>query len=300
MFRTYFTLLSLFFVSICYSQEFTGQNLIIVLDDSGSMDGYLSGTNNKRIDVAKKSIKDTLKNSNNLKCGIITLNGNGTNEGLWVFKPILINTSQINGLFSLIDKVDTGGSTPLSGAMKEAADELLLLKKQQRYGEYKQLILTDGAANNTGSVEFYLNDILSRGLKVDAIGLDMTSDHALATKVDAYRSANDSNSLMKALTETLAETNFNDNSSLEDYELSAIFPDGSASEVIDSFKNSGYHPIGEQPVKAKEILQNPDQYDQSIIENVEQKGSTFGSFVFWFMMMCLVLFVAFMFFVFID
>ena len=89
--------------------------------------------------------------------------------------------------------------------MREGADALLQLREKQVYGSYRLLIVTDGEANDAKLLSQYLPDVLSRGLIVDAIGVDMKQDHTLATRVHSYRRADDAQALSQAVQEVFAE-----------------------------------------------------------------------------------------------
>ena len=77
--------------------------------------------------------------------------------------------------------------------------------KQEGYGTYRLLVGTEGTANDGKLVDRFLPDILSRGIRLDVIGVDMKSNHPLATRVDSYRKADDPKALAAAISEVLAE-----------------------------------------------------------------------------------------------
>ena len=55
------------------------------------------------------------------------------------------------------------------------------------------LVVTDGEANDAGLVDGYTPDIISRGITIDAIGVEMQSRRTLANMVHSYRNADDPN-----------------------------------------------------------------------------------------------------------
>jgi hypothetical protein len=135
--------------------------------------------------------------------------------------------------------------------MKIAADALLTLRDRERYGTYRLLIVTDGEATDAERVEAYLPDILSRGITVDVIGVDMQDDHSLATKVHSYRRADDPASLTRALQETFAESSgAPDDAGTSDFEQLAPIPNEVAVAALAALTVSGNHPIGEEPPAA--------------------------------------------------
>jgi hypothetical protein len=110
--------------------------------------------------------------------------------------------------------------------------------------------VTDGIASDPRLVDRYLPDILSRGVVVDVIGVDMKEDHPLATRVRSYRRANDPESLVKAVTSALSEVSAQgpqDTTSQEEFELVAAFPPEMASAALAALTASGNHPVGEAP-----------------------------------------------------
>jgi hypothetical protein len=110
------------------------------------------------------------------------------------------------------------------------------------------LIVTDGEATDAEKVEAYLPDILSRGITVDVIGVDMLDDHSLATKVHSYRRADDPASLTRALQETFAESSgVPDDAGASDFEQLAPIPNEVAAAALAALTASGNHPIGETP-----------------------------------------------------
>jgi hypothetical protein len=159
--------------------------------------------------------------------------------------------------------------------MKAGADALLAKRDKEHYGSYRLLVVTDGEANDSRKVEQYLPDILARGITVDVIGVDMASAHSLATKVQNYRKADDPASLETAIQQVFAETADGSDTSEEDFELAAAFPDDMAMEVITSLTDSGNHPIGETP---KVVVQDDGTVDIQPAPANKESGSGFGLF----------------------
>ena len=103
--------------------------------------------------------------------------------------------------------------------MKIAADALLQRRSEQHYGTYRLLVVTDGEANDMDMLETYLPDILSRGITVDVIGVDMARQHSLATQVHSYREADNPQSLTAAIEEVFAESSDDSDAGESDFEL---------------------------------------------------------------------------------
>jgi hypothetical protein len=101
----------------------------------------------------------------------------------------------------------------------------------------------------------YTAEIISRGINVDVIGVDMGEQHALAKIVgDRYRAANEPEALKKAITEVFAEVNRKDaDDSASSFELlEGIDPD-LAKAMIGALAKPQNHPIGEKPRPASNI-----------------------------------------------
>ena len=180
---------------------FAGDNVLIVLDDSGSMNEKMAG-GTRRIDAAKSAIVQVLRQfPDDTKLGLMLLNGDKSMQH-WAIPLERLSVVQAT---RRVEAVKADGGTPLGERMREGADALLQLRDKQVYGNYRLLIVTDGEANDKKQLESYLPDVLSRGLMVDAIGVDMRQDHSLATRVHSYRRADDATALSKAVEEVFAE-----------------------------------------------------------------------------------------------
>ncbi len=178
-----------------------GDNVLIVLDDSGSMNEKMAG-GTRRIDAAKSAIVQVLRQfPDDTKLGLMLLNGDKSMQH-WAIPLERLSVVQAT---RRVEAVKADGGTPLGERMREGADALLQLRDKQVYGNYRLLIVTDGEANDKKQLESYLPDVLSRGLMVDAIGVDMRQDHSLATRVHSYRRADDATALSKAVEEVFAE-----------------------------------------------------------------------------------------------
>lgn len=219
------------------------QNVVVLLDDSGSMNDRMRTAEGrkKRIDVAKSALKKVLSQlPEDCQVGVLALNSkvNGSN---WV---IPFGSGTPSEWQRNIQKLQANGGTPLGEFMKYSADTLMQSREKQVYGEYRLLVVTDGEANDRNLVESYLPDILSRGIFVDVIGVDMQQQHSLATRVHRYRSANDAAALQTALSEVFAETTLDDQDASDDFDILAGLPDGFAEQAISAMSARGNGPIG--------------------------------------------------------
>jgi hypothetical protein len=253
--------------SFAVSQEIV-DNVVVVLDDSGSMaERMRSDRKTDKMEAAKSALIKVIDQlPANAHVGILLLN-----DG-WLCQLGPVDKAEIT---SRIQQIRDGGGTPLGRSMKAGADALLAKRDKEHYGSYRLLVVTDGEANDSRKVEQYLPDILARGITVDVIGVDMASAHSLATKVQNYRKADDPASLETAIQQVFAETADGSDTSEEDFELAAAFPDDMAMEVITSLTDSGNHPIGETP---KVVVQDDGTVDIQPAPANKESGSGFGLF----------------------
>lgn len=217
------------------------QNVVVILDDSGSMDDRMRTDDGrvKKIKAAKEALVGVLANlPPDTNVGVVALNTqvDGSN---WVV-PLGSNSADWQ---ARVEKIRAVGATPLGQYMKIGADALLEARQAKVYGEYRLLVVTDGEANDGGFLEQVLPDILSRGLMVDVIGVDMQSDHSLATKVHSYRRADDDAALKEALSEVFAETSADDQDINDEFEILASLPDGFAEAALEALASRGNEPV---------------------------------------------------------
>jgi len=215
-------------------------NVVIVLDDSGSMNERMSG-GVRRIDAAKKAILAVLKQfPSDTKLGLMLLNGDRSKQH-WA---IPLEPLSVPQAMRRVESVSADGGTPLGERMREGADALLRLRDKQIYGNYRLLIVTDGEANDAKLLNLYLPDVLSRGLLVDAIGVDMRQDHSLATRVHSYRRADDAAALSKAIEEVFAEkVDSSAANSNADFALLQALDDEAAKEALNALSKPNNTPI---------------------------------------------------------
>lgn len=255
-----------FAIGLCfcaqYSRCIAADNIVIVLDDSGSMREKMKGSKAHRMDAAKQALIEVLKQLKaDTNLGVRLLNGS-RNKRHWVIPLGPISTNQA---IASIESVRADGGTPLGDALREAADELLKLRETQKYGVYRLLVVTDGEATDANLLEAFLPDILSRGLIVDAIGVDMRQDHSLATRVHSYRRANDDEALKKAVVEVLAESSIDGaNTSEADFQLLDALDNQTAIEALAALATVDNAPIAGKSKRASNSTSgNPFQSNGS-------------------------------------
>lgn len=253
--------------------------IVIVFDTSGSMSEYMRKTKKSRMEIAQDALTDVLsKTPPTTKIGLLTFDN-------WKYD---LGPVDFDLLKVAIKNCSPGGGTPLYQYMKIGADRLLEERaKKLNVGSYKLLVVTDGQAGdynlnqnknwNDGSVKLgYLKDIISRGIIVDVIGLDMKEDHLLKNQINGfYMNGNNPESLHQGLTRGVAEVGFNaKDSGGEEFfnELSQV-PEAFVKGVIFSLNDFPNHPIGERPplkaVKDGVLIDTPNP------DSVVEKGSGF-------------------------
>ena len=234
---------ALWAVPLGQAQVQVTDNVVVVVDASGSMGANMAGTGRDRMSVAKDALKQVLDQiPDTTHVGILVFP-----RGNWVYP---LGPRKESMLAGAIDSIQSGGGTPLGDYMKRGADALLEARKKQfGYGTYRLLVVTDGEAGDARQVEAYTPDIISRGITIDCIGVEMASRHTLATKVHSYRNANDPESLKQAISEVFAEVAAGDagQTGEDAFELIADLPEATASAMLKSLSTSGNQPIGESP-----------------------------------------------------
>jgi len=252
--RKFLLCLMMTFALPLYAAE---QNVVIVLDDSGSMDWELGNTGQRRMPAARKALAavvNALPVDSNV--GLLLLNNNSRRDR-WVIKLGKLDKEKAT---KTIDQINAGGSTPLGQNMKEGADALLAFREKNPYGIFRLLIVTDGEASDENLINQYLPDIMSRGVRVEAIGVGMAKDHSISKKVHQYKGAMDEKALTEAISKVFAETTATDGDN-SDFELANAFEDSEiAAAVLTALSKIKNHPIGETPKAAS--------YDDTL--NVEQ------------------------------
>ncbi len=233
------------------------QHVVVVLDDSGSMANDMRGRRESKMAAAKTALITVLEQlPAETVVGVLLLNGR-VNGGPWA---VPLGPIDKRAMRSAIEGIRTRSGTPLGEFMKIGADALLALREERHYGTYRLLIVTDGEASDRRKVEQYLPDILSRGISVDVIGVDMRQDHSLATQVDSYRRADDPDALAQALSEVFAETpdQGQDTAGVSDFEFLEGFPDDVAAAALVALAETENQPIGEaRPSVARAIPIDP-------------------------------------------
>ena len=232
------------------SQEFH-DNVVIVLDASGSMEETLAGTRTRKMDAAKTALKTVLERvPASTHMGLLVFSSSNVKDH-WVYP---LGPRDDAALTRAIELPEPAGNTPLGRYLKIAGDRLLEERaKQFGYGTYRLLVVTDGEAQDQNLVDRFAPDIMARGLTLDVIGVGMKQEHTLARKSHSYRRANDPASLQRAVAEVLAEVSKprSDAAGAEAFDLLAPIPTEVAAAAIQALSISGNDPIGTQPAERR-------------------------------------------------
>lgn len=241
-------LLALRFAPLALRAQEYHDNVVIVLDASGSMKEALAGTRMSKMTAAKAAIKTVLqKVPPSTRVGLLVFSALNVKDD-WVYP---LGPRNDEALVAALDRLEANAGTPLGVYIKKGADRLLEERTRQfGYGTYRLLVVTDGEAQDQNLVDAYTPDVMSRGITLDVIGVAMKQDHTLARKAHSYRRANDPASLNRAITEVFAEIGGSattDTAQAEAFELLAPFPGEVAAAMIQALSSPGNHPIGTKP-----------------------------------------------------
>lgn len=239
-------------VGVAAQSDVYQDNIVVVLDASGSMDEVMPGTGQKKMAVAKAALRKVMRTvPETTNVGLLVFSGKTRNgrrlKTDWIYPLGPLDTARME---QAIAAPYPDGKTPLGKYLKKGADRLLVQRGDQKgYGTFRLLVVTDGEANDEKLMLKHLPDILSRGITVDVIGVNMLQAHALATRVHSYRSANDPQALTEALTEVFAEVGSSMDATAADeaFDLLEGFPDDLAMSVLTSLSKTVNQPIGVKP-----------------------------------------------------
>lgn len=231
--------------------DFDRDNVVILLDASGSMRDPLPGSRGSRMDAAKDAIRRVLKTvPADTQVGLLVFSGRNKPRD-WIYP---LGPRDDGALVDGMQQVQASGKTPLGRYLKAAADSLLTQRDAQNgYGSFRLLVVTDGQATDKDVLAAYLPDVLRRGIVMDVIGVAMDEEHDLANKVHTYRRADDQQALSEALTEVFAEVGSQGAADLAaDFELLDALPDGAVQELIDAVAVRNDEPIGRVRVRTRD------------------------------------------------
>ena len=243
-------------------------NVVIVLDASGSMTEIFPGTNLTRWEAAKLALRR-----------VVGQLSDHTQVGLFIFSDSIAAGQMVlelgpkdeAAMTRALESVEPYGTTPLGIYLKYGADALLQARQAQYgYGSYRLLVVTDGQATDEHLVERYTPDLLSRGIILDVVGVAMATDHTLKRSANSYRNADDPRALEEAVQQIFAEVSVGGDDSVgnDAFDVLADVPDEFAMSLLQSLTTSyGNHPIGTSPgTSAEDEAVDDFAYDDSSSE----------------------------------
>ena len=226
-------------ISLTDIVAFADQTVVVVIDDSGSMKQVMQ-TKQRRIEAAKQALATVLKAVEpGTQVGILALNSQ-VNNSHWI---VPVGTPNPERWQRPLEKLHAEGGTPLGQWMRQGADELLALRAKQPFSTYRLLVVTDGEATDAQLLYELLPDLLSRGINLDVIGVDMQEDHSLARIAHSYRRAGDQTALAQAMREVFAETVGDDQSSQADFEMLSGLSDEAAAAIVAGLTTQRNEPL---------------------------------------------------------
>ncbi len=230
-----------------FAQQGAPDNIVVVLDASGSMRQRMAGSRLTRMEAAKQALLKVMQQvTETTQVGLLVFSSQNLKTD-WAYPLGPLDRPKLE---AAIKRPEPGGGTPLGEYLKKGADALLTQREKQRgYGTFRLLVVTDGEATDQPLVDRYLPDVLTRGITVDVIGVDMKSDLALATRVHAYRRANNPKELTEAVSSAFAEigSSKKDDIGTDAFAALEAIPDDVAKAMLGALATSGNHPIGERP-----------------------------------------------------
>lgn len=227
------------------------EHVLILLDASGSMTAQMEGPDPARMitrmEAAKQAISkvvDGLKGE--VRIGLLVFSSRDGKE--WAYPVGPLDKERFRaGLMA----VQADGGTPLGEYIEKAANALLAERQALKgYGDYRLVVVTDGEAEDPERMDAAATGLLSRGISLDVVGVQMDEAHALSAKAHSYREAGDMASLEKAIRALLAETGGSAQAQgdAEAYALAGAFSDSAAGAVLKSLASGLRNdPIGVHP-----------------------------------------------------
>ncbi len=255
---------------ISSSQEIStnANNVVIVLDSSGSMNAAMQGSSIQKMAAAKNALIRVMEQiPENTNVGLLVF-GSSNLKNDWVYP---LGPMEKAKLEEAVNRPMPKGETPLGTYIKKGADRLLKQREDQfGYGTYRLLIVTDGEAQDQKLVERFVPEVIARGITMDVIGVDMKKEHTLATRVHSYRRADDPESLALALIEVFAEIGGNGGDTAGENAFAEILgiPDETAKAMLKALASSGNQPIG---------TVSPDVSEQPLLDKKPGKQVTVKS-----------------------
>ena len=172
-------------------------NLVIVVDRSGSMDGGACQSSNSKSQETIAALKQFIPLiPNDVAVGYVDF-------GSSVEVTVPLGTNNVPALLAAAEahRADMGG-TDLTDAVRTAHTMLAAQAlAQNSTGTYRMVIITDGAADNNSSLRRVLSEVNTTPVEVMTAGFCIGGNHALNQPEDTvYVEANSTEDLVGVLT----------------------------------------------------------------------------------------------------
>ncbi len=279
-----FLLVLAFFSPMLSAQDDYPDDVVIVLDCSGSMGDSFIGPDRQRLRVDGKVVskmqvardalyeaaKEIPKRTNVGLVAFSAQEGSG-----WVYPVQPIDPEKLR---QAVNRLTPGNGTPLGDYMKVGADVLLeRWEKRRGYGNAPKLVvISDGFSNQGVSVTSCASDILSRGITVHVIGVNMDKNDPLEKGYSStYQRADDPEAFKRTVRKVLAEVPKEANPNTVAYiqDLVDGFPEEAVVPLIGAIAKTGFHPILTKP-KPQPVKPSSAKTADQASQNARQQASS--------------------------
>lgn len=178
-------------------------NFYVVLDGSGSMDDSSCAEGSTRQLVARKALEEFSKSlPPEYNLGLLAFDSEGITERM----PL--GSSNRSAFVQAVNSVQANSGTPLRTAIERAFEKLAQqAKKQQGYGEYHLIVVTDGDAGLSEDPEKIVRKIAHESpVVLHTLGFCIGEDHVLNSKFVNFKPANNPSELVKGLSDVITES----------------------------------------------------------------------------------------------
>lgn len=222
----------------------SSQQVVIVFDASGSMDGA-------KLDYAKRALKGAIsKLPSDTNIALLVFGANGEHQ------TVPFGRIDYARLQSAIDNIRAGGGTPLGEYLSRA--HKVLVDHPSRYGAQRLVVVTDGEASDGRLMKKMASKIANK-FTLNVIGVAMEDDHELKKFAHTYAKAEDGASLESALVAVLVESTKNPDDMAEAYAINKPIPEAFAKGVAVSMDDA----IRGQPTMRAQIGGNASPQSQT-------------------------------------
>ncbi|MDQ7091792.1 MAG: vWA domain-containing protein [Methylococcales bacterium] len=186
------------------SENLLTTNYYIVLDWSGSMDGMQCAEGSTKMAVAKTAVTQFAKKiPADANLALYAFDGKATSE------RVNLTMGNRDAFFEQINRIETGGGTPLATAIRYGYQQLTQqAAKQLGYGEYHLVVVTDGIASTAEKPQEILSTLHQQSpVVVHSIGFCLDEQHSLNQPgLTVYTAASNAEELQRGLQAVLAES----------------------------------------------------------------------------------------------